>query len=119
MIETIDDFEIRIAGEDQIVVFASASGGELARFPEWERADRDLRHFDSTDIPSGSRDLPFQDEGQAWRIEIFEDDGFVYVEENGANAFRVPRALYFAAWELLIGRYHHAVSLDDLFAGEE
>jgi hypothetical protein len=114
VIETIDDFDVEIGGEDRVIVFTSESQGELASFPEWERADRDLRHFVDDDIPTGTRDFPFQDAGEEWQIEIFEEEGFVYVREN-ANAFRVPRDAYFEAWERLIARYHPALSLDELF----
>ena len=117
VIETIDDFEVRVGGDDRVVVFASAARGVLARFPAWEHADRDLRHFIVDDIPTGSRAEPFVDVDEGWRIEIFEENDFVYVDENGEQ-FRVPRDAYFAAWEALIARYNPAVSLEDLF-GEE
>lgn len=117
---TIDDFEIQIAGEDRIVVFASASGGELARFPEWEDADRDLRHFSVEDIPLGSIDAPFEDAGQAWRIVIYEDEGYVYVlEADAPNAidfprrFRVPRDSYLEAWALVLTQHNPVIPLDD------
>jgi hypothetical protein len=116
-VETIDDFEVRVGGDDRVIVFASAARGELARFPAWERADRDLRHFATEDIPTGTREEPFVDADEEWRIEIFEEDGFVYVRENG-GAFRLPRDAYFAAWEALIARYNPSVSLDELFSEE-
>ena len=118
MIETIDDFEVRVAGEDRIIIFASAARGELARFPAWERADRDLRHFVDDDIPTGSRAFPFVDVDEGWRITIFEAGGHVYVHENDSGGFRVPRGAYFAAWERLIARYNPAVALDELFSEE-
>ena len=114
MIETIGDFEVRVGGEDRVIVFASAARGALARFPAWERADRDLRHFANDDIPTGTRGEPFVDVDDGWRIEIFEEDGFVYVREN-EERFRVPRDAYFAAWEALIARYNPAVPLEELF----
>ena len=117
MIETIRDFEVLIAGDDRVVVFASAARGELARFPAWERADRDLRHFATEDTPPGSRGEPFVDAEEVWRIEIFEEDGFVYVLEN-EGAFRLPRDAYFAAWEALIARYNPSVSLEELFGDD-
>jgi hypothetical protein len=113
-VNTIDDFEVQIGGDDRVVVFASAARGELARFPAWERADRDLRHFAVDDIPTGSRDEPFEDADDGWRIEIFEEGEFVHVDENGRR-FRVPRDDYFAAWEALIARYNPSISLEDLF----
>jgi hypothetical protein len=42
----------------------------------------------------------------------------VYVYENDADGFRVPRDLYFAAWEKLIARYNPAISVDELFSEE-
>jgi hypothetical protein len=118
MMDTIDDFEVRIAGDDRVIVFASAARGELARFPAWERADRDLRHFADDDIPTGSRDEPFVDADEGWRIEIFETGEHVYVVENGRR-FRVPRGDYFAAWEALIARYNPSLSLEELFGEGE
>jgi len=118
VIETIHDFEVRVAGDDRVIVFASTARGELARFPAWERADRDLRHFVADDIPTGTRAIPFEDVDEAWRIEIFEEDGYVYVRENDDDGVRVPRDDYFAAWESLIARYNPAVPLDDLFTEE-
>jgi hypothetical protein len=112
--ETIDDFEVRVAGDDRVIVFASARRGELARFPAWERADRDLRHFVADDIPTGSHAFPFEDADEGWRIVIFEENAYVYVYENG-ECFRVPRDAYFDAWETLIARYNPAISLDELF----
>ncbi|HEY6136937.1 MAG TPA: hypothetical protein VI670_04155 [Thermoanaerobaculia bacterium] len=103
-----------IGGDDRVVVFASAARGELARFPAWERADRDLRHFAADDIPTGTREEPFVEVDDGWRIEIFEEDGFVYVREN-MDRFRVARDAYFAAWDALIARYNPAVPLDELF----
>lgn len=117
---TIDDFEIQIAGEDRIVVFASASGGELARFPEWEDADRDLRHFALDDVPFGTIDAPFEDAGEGWRIVIYEDDGFVYVMESDSptatdfpRRFRVPRDAYLEAWATVLMHYNPVIPLDE------
>jgi hypothetical protein len=118
MIETVHDFDVRVAGDDRVIVFAGDARGELARFPAWERADRDLRHFVADDIPTGTRAAPFEDADEDWRIEIFEEDGYVYVRENDTEGFRVPRDDYFAAWEKLIARYNPAVPLDDLFTEE-
>jgi hypothetical protein len=118
IMQTIEDFEVRIAGEDRVVVFASVARGELARFPAWERADRDLRHFVLDDIPTGSRAEPFVDADEGWRITIFESGGHVYVHENDGEGFRVPRDAYFAAWEKLIARYNPAIPLDELFTEE-
>ncbi len=115
---SVHDFEVRVAGEDRVVVFASAARGELARFPSWERADRDLRHFVHDDIPTGSRAFPFVDVDERWRITIFEAGGHVYVYENDSGGFRVPRGAYFAAWERLIARYNPAVPLDELLSEE-
>ena len=116
--ETIDDFEVRVGGDDRVVVFASAARGELARFPAWEHADRDLRHFVADDIPAGSHAAPFEDFDEGWRIVIFEEEGYVYVYENEGRGFRVPRDAYFGAWEALIARYNPAVSLEELFREE-
>src|SRR5436305_15011032 len=96
--DTIDDFEVRIAGEDRVVAFTSVARGELARFPAWEHADRDLRHFVPGDIPTGSRAEPFVDGDEGRRITIFESGGHVYVHENDGDGFRVRLELHFEAW---------------------
>lgn len=76
--KTVHDF----AGEliDRHIAFTS--GGErMAWFPAWENADRDLPHLNPLDIPIGSIDEPFEDFDDAWRITIYDDEGFVYVFE--------------------------------------
>ena len=123
--EEIDDFAIELREmEDcgKIVHFISASLGELAWFPSWEHADRDLRHFVASDVPLGTIDVPFEDNDEGWRIVIFEEGGFVYIFEDDRptgtrfpRRFRVPKNLYFFAWAALINQYNPMVSLDDLF----
>lgn len=115
-IPTIDDFDVEL--QDRIVVFTS--GGErLAWFPEWEDADRDLRHFAVDDIPSGTFDEPFEDEGESWRIVIYEEEGFVYVFEGDSptatdfpRRFRVPRDRYLEAWALVLTHFNPVIPLD-------
>src|SRR5688572_4200343 len=101
---TIDDFVIRLADSDEggkHVELVSIAEGRLAGFPGWDHADRDLRHFIESDIPLGTREEPYQDREESWRIAIFEHGGWVYVAEaNGdaASAFRVASERYLAAW---------------------
>ncbi len=116
-IATIDDFAVEL--RDRYVVFTS--GGEvIASFPEWEDADRDLLHFALEDVPFGSIDEPFEDAGDAWRIVIYEDEGFVYVFEADApratdfpRRFRVPRDAYLEAWALVLLDYNPPILLDE------
>jgi len=124
-VDTVEDFAIELRElEDcgKIVHYISASMGELAWFPGWEHADRDLRHFVASDVPLGMIDDPFEDNDEGWRIVIFEESGFVYVLEDDRptgtrfpRRFRVPKNLYFFAWAALINQYNPMVSLDDLF----
>jgi hypothetical protein len=128
-VETVDDFAIELREmEDcgKIVHFISASLGELAWFPAWEHADRDLHHFVASDVPIGPIDEPFEDRDEGWRIVIFDEGGYVYVLEddrpNGTRfprRFRVPRNLYLFAWAAAINQYNPMVSLDDLFTSSD
>jgi hypothetical protein len=117
-IPTIDDFDIEL--QDRIVVFTGNGGEKLAWFPEWEDADRDLRHFGVDDVPFGTIDEPFEDAGDAWRIVIYEDEGFVYVFEGDSPSatdfprrFRVPRDRYFESWALVLTRFNPVLPLDE------
>ena len=124
-VQTINDFAIELRElEDcgKILHFVSESHGELAWFPAWEHADRDLRHFVASDVPLGSIDTPYDDNDEGWRIVIFEHGGYVYIFEddrpNGERfprRFRVPRDRYFFAWAAVINEFNPLVSLDDLF----
>lgn len=89
----------------QQIEYRSALGGRLAHFPAWEHVDRDLRHFISDDIPNGTREEPYEDRDEAWHIVIFEEDGWVYVEENGAR-FRVRAEEYARNWNALIDEFN-------------
>ena len=96
----------------QQLEYRSALGGRLAHFPAWEHVDRDLRHFISDDIPNGTREEPYQDRDEDWRITIFEEDGWVYIEENG-QPFRVRAEEYARNWNALIDEFNPAAPLDD------
>jgi len=125
-VPTVEDFAIELRElEDcgKIVHFVSGIGGELAWFPAWEHADRDLRHFVASDVPLGDIDNPFDDRDEGWRIVIFEHGGFIYIFEddrpNGTRfprRYRVPRERYLWAWAALINEHNPLVSLDDLFS---
>ncbi len=121
----IPDFSVELREmEDagKIVHFVSPTHGELAWFPGWENADRDLRHFAATDVPMGSIDEPFDDRDEGWRIVIFEQGGFVYIFEDDRPAgtrfprrYRVARDRYFFAWATVMHQFNPPMSLDDLF----
>jgi len=121
---TIDDFTIRLIDTPESgkqIEFASA-GQRLAGFPAWEHVDRDLRHFINDDIPTGTREEPYQDRDEGWRIAIFEHGGWVFIAEEDAGktgAFRVRTEIYLAAWKALIDRFNPEVGLDDLFDDTE
>jgi len=113
-------FQAFVVGK--IVHFVSAAKGELAWFPGWEHAERDLLHFTASEVPLGSIDDPFDDRDEGWRIVIFEDGGYVYIFEddrpNGTRfprRYRVPRDRYFFAWAAVINEFNPLVSVDDLF----
>ncbi len=112
----INDFAVELVdgGESgRIVAFTSAKGGQLAGFPAWEHADRDLRHFDPTDVPIGSIDDPFVEVDLGWHIAIFEHRSYVYILEGDSPAeerfgmyFRVPRDRYLQAWAAVLATFN-------------
>ena len=114
---TVTDFVVRVATRDgaSTLEYASESRGRLASFPAWEHADRDLRHFTPADVPLGTFDAPYEDtdeeDGQQWRLSIFEEGGWVYVEEN-ERRFRVPTDRYLRAWAAVIDRYNPVEPMD-------
>ena len=95
----------------QQLEYRSAARGRLAGFPAWEHVDRDLRHFIADDIPNGTREAPYVDVDEGWRIEIFEEDGWVYVTENDV-AFRVRAEDYLRSWNGLIDEFNPVESFD-------
>jgi hypothetical protein len=104
----------------------SRTRGDLAGFPAWDHADRDLRHFTPADIPLGTEDEPFEDADEAWRIMILAVETDVVILEGDAprgaftRRYRVPREQYLAAWEELIREYHPAKSIEDVLgAGDD
>jgi len=121
----IDDFALTLVDVHEggkHIEMASALLGRLAGFPAWDHAERDLRHFDPSDVPLGFVDDPYDDRDDAWRILIFEHAGFVHVLEGRAPHahdfpawFRVPTQRYFEAWAALIDTFNPRTVLE----GEE
>ncbi|HET7710794.1 MAG TPA: hypothetical protein VFL80_02590 [Thermoanaerobaculia bacterium] len=122
--QLVADFAVELRQmEDagQLIHFVSPSLGELAWFPEWEHAERDLRHLTLFDIPVGTPEEPFEDTGEGWRIVIFAEGDFVYSLEGDSprathfpRRYRVPRGRYLAAWEALLVEFNAPMSLDEL-----
>jgi hypothetical protein len=103
----------------------SRTRGNLAGFPAWDHADRDLRHFTPADIPLGTAEIPFEDADDAWRIVILAVDSDVVLLEGDSprgsltRRYRIPRDEYLAAWDDLIRRYHPAKSIEEVLGGDE
>jgi hypothetical protein len=103
----------------------SRTRGDLAGFPAWDHADRDLRHFTPADIPLGTEEQPFEDADEAWRIAILAAGTDVLILEGDTprgeftRRYRIPRDQYLAAWEELIREYHPAKSLEDVLGEGE
>ena len=112
----IPDFTIELRASDdqgQHVHFISRARGELAGFPYWDNAERDMRHFSAEDVPLGSIDEPVEDADEDWQIVIFQHEGYVYVLEGSAPHttefdvwFRVPRGRYIEEWARLIDEFN-------------
>jgi hypothetical protein len=128
-VPTVGDFAVELRGMEevgQIVHFVSARLGELAWFPGWEHADRDLIHFAPQDVPLGTLDAPYDDRDDGWRILIFEHGGFVYILEDDSptgtrfpRRWRTPRDRYFQAWAAVMLRFNAPVDLADVFNPQE
>ena len=91
----------------------SPTRGELASFPYWDNAERDMRHFVADDVPLGSIDEPVDDSDVDWQIVIFEHAGFVHILEGAAPRatkfdvwFRVPRDRYITEWARVIDQFN-------------
>lgn len=128
-VPAVPDFSVELRDlEDmgRIVHFVSPSRGELAWFPAWEHAERDLLHMAPQDVPLGTIDEPYDDRDEGWRIVIFEEGGYVYILEddrpNGTHfprRYRVARNLYVYAWAALLSVANPIVPLDDVDDGVE
>jgi len=113
---TISDFTIELRESENLghhVYFVSPSPGELAGFPYWDNAERDMRHFVAEDVPLGSLTEPVDDADEDWQIVIFEHAGFVYILEGSEPHstafdvwFRVPRDRYIAEWARVINEFN-------------
>ena len=123
-VPTISDFTVELREMEDVgklVHFVSPSHGELAWFPAWENADRDLRHFTASDVPIGVIGEPYEDSDEGWRIVIFEQGGNVYILEDDRpkgirfpRRYRVQRDRYFFAWATVMHEFNPLVSLEDL-----
>lgn len=112
----VPDFAIELRPTEDLghhVHYVSASAGDLASFPYWDNAERDMRHFAPEDVPLGSVEEPVDDADEDWQIVIFEHRGFVYVMEGNEPHttdfdvwFRVPTARYLAAWASVIDQFN-------------
>lgn len=112
----VDDFVVTLVDtpdSGKQLEYTSASRGRLAHFPAWEHVDRDLRHFIPTDVPLGTRDVPYDDRDEDWHIVIFEEDGWVYVAENDAK-FRVRSDRYIREWAALIDAFNPIAPMDEV-----
>ena len=112
----IGDFTIEMRESEEFgqhLYFVSPTRGELAGFPYWDNAERDMRHFVAEDVPLGTIDEPVEDADVDWQIVIFEHRGFVHVLEGAAPHttqfdvwFRVPRDRYIAEWARVIDQFN-------------
>lgn len=89
--------------------FVDRDGTRLAGFPWWDHVEVALKTFEPASIPRGTRDAPFDDLEQGWRILVFEEGSFIYVLEGDdpsctefATWFKVKTADYVAAWSAAI-----------------
>jgi hypothetical protein len=112
----VADFTIELRESEELgqhVYFVSPTRGELAGFPYWDNAERDMRHFVAEDVPLGSMSEPVDDADVDWQIVILEHRGFVYVMEGRSPHtqsfdawFRVPSDRYIAEWARVIDQFN-------------
>lgn len=118
----IPDFAIEMRESEDLgqhVYYVSPSRGELASFPYWDNAERDMRHFTTEDVPLGSIEEPVDDADEDWQIIIFEHQGHVYVMEGREPHatsfdvwFRVPTARYIDEWARVIDEFNPIALMD-------
>lgn len=88
------------------VKFRSESLGDLAHFPWWDHAERDLAR-DEFPVPVGDLVQPFNEVEEGWELTIAEHMGRVYVLERDYDDpaagyhswFAVETTMYMAAWQ--------------------
>jgi len=112
----VKDFAIELRESEKLgqhVYYVSPTRGELAGFPYWDNAERDMRHFTAEEVPLGSIEEPVEDADEDWQIVMFENAGFVYVLEGAAPHtttfdvwFRVPRDRYITEWARVIDQFN-------------
>jgi hypothetical protein len=113
---TIADFTIELRESEEFgqhVYYVSPALGELAGFPYWDNAERDMRHFVPDDVPLGSVAEPVDDADADWQIVIFQHSRFVYVLEGAAPHttsfdvwFRVPSDRYIMEWARVMDNFN-------------
>jgi len=63
-------------------------------------------------VPIGTFDKPYQEVDEGWSISIFEQGGWVYVDESETR-FRVSINRYIEAWAALIDRFNPIMPFEE------
>ena len=85
---TVDDFKIATEKTEDTgyrLSFRSDQYGEIATFPWWKWAERELAKMDHEHYPIGQINDPYDELEADWQIYIFQHEDFVYVLQGGPS----------------------------------
>jgi len=114
----VDDFTVRVKQTEVFglhLYFQSEQLGQLASFPWWDNVEKDLPQYDSSKIPVGTLEAPFDDCEQSWQIIIFKKEDHVYIMQGQdpgcgkfATWFRVALERYYDEWMTVLRQFNSA-----------
>ena len=107
------DFEIVLHDSGEALgahmTFVSQALSACATWDYWDHVDRKFATMTLDDVPLGSVDAPFFDVDQCWTVEVWQDDGWVYVAQGDGDTIstrmKVPVERYLEQWRLILDRY--------------
>lgn len=113
---TVTDFSVHAELTEEFghrLSFRSVQFGEIATFPWWKWAERDLKKMDHKHYPIGQIDDPFDELEANWQIYIFQHGEFVYILQGDHPMcqvfpiwFRVDAVEYETAWIKTIAEFN-------------
>jgi hypothetical protein len=113
----VSDFRLELSRAGSLgshIVLESTRLGRLASFSYWDHAERDLKVLAIDKIPCAHPNSHYEDQDQGWQLILMRREvagvDEVWAFEGGEEwselevGFRVPAALWVAAWQQLIRR---------------